>query len=241
MNTFKYLAFPCLLLIFSTTGCLTSLQRQSSPADVMTATSGVVLSLTTPRLTYAPEESIPLELSIQGGEYDLLVPFVNVATSGAFTHLKVTDTDGNVVEPKRSIPLPSTAEIIIETDRKSIQCIRGFELKSATTQVVSLADLRKYYELQKGSYTIALTMELPVYRDSLKKQNPEIMELEEEIKRIKKVTDAHVSAADKRSAVNDLQQQIERLEKRSNDIYLPVKSLLGSASLSSNSIILTIE
>lgn len=241
MKTFKYLALPCLLLILSTTGCLTSLQRQFSPPDVTTVTSGVVLSLTTPRLTYAPEEPIPLELSIQGGESDLLVPVGNVATSGAFTQLKVTDTNSNSVEPKRSIPMPKTTEIFIEIDQKSIQCIRGFELKSAATQVVSLTDLRKYYALQKGSYTITLTMELPVYRDSLKKRNPEIIELEEEIKRIKKVTDAHVSAADKRSAVNDLQRQIERLEKRSNDIYLPIRSLLGKASLTSNAVVLTIE
>ena len=241
MKTFKYLALSCLLLIFSVAGCITNLQMQSSPADVTTVTSGVILSLTTARLTYAFEEPIPLELNIQGGDFDLLVPVVNVATSGAFTQLKVTDTNGNIVEPKRSIPLPRTAEIFIEIDQKSIQCIRGFALKSATTQVVSLADLGKYYELQKGSYTIALTMELPVYRDFLQKRNPEIIELEEEIKRIKKVRDAHVSAADKRSAVNDLQQQIERLEKRSNDIYLPAKSLIGKASLTSNSIVLTIE
>ncbi len=241
MKTFKYLAFPCLLLIFSTTGCLTRLQRHSSPADAMTAASGIVLSLTTPRLTYAPEETIPLELSIQGGAYDLLVPVVNVATSGAFTHLKVTDTNGNRVEPKRPITPPGTAEIFIETDRKSIQCIRGFELKSAATQVVSLKNLRKHYQLQKGSYTITLTMEFPIYRDRLKRRNPEVMELEEEIKRIKKVTDAHVSAADKRSAVNDLQQQIERLEKRSNNIYLPTKSLIGKASLTSNTVVLTIK
>ena len=241
MNTFKYLAFPCLLLILSTTGCLTSLRRQFSPADVTTATSGVVLSLTTPRLIYTPEESIPLKLSIQGGKSDLLVPFVNVATSGAFTQLKVTDTNGNSVEPKRPITPPNTAEIFIETKSKSIQCIRGFALKSAATRVVSLENLRKHYQLQTGSYTIALTMELPVYRDRLKRRNPEIIELEEEIKRIKKVTDAHVSAADIRSAVNDLQQQIERLKKKSNDIYLPVRSLLDSASLTSNSVVLTIE
>ena len=241
MKTFRHLVLPCLLLIFSTTGCITSLERQSSSAHVTTATSGVVLSLTTPRLTYASEEPIPLELSIQGGGFDLLVPFVNVATSGAFTHLKVTDTNGNVVEPKHSISLPSTEEFFLEKKGKSIQCIRGLELKSSETQAVSLEDLRKYYELQKGSYIITLTMELPVYRDFLKKRNPEVIALEEEIKRIRKVADAHVSAADKRSAVNDLQQQIKRLEKRSKDVYLPVKSVLGPASLSSNSIALTIE
>ncbi len=241
MKIFKNLALSYLLLIFSTAGCITNLQTSSLPTDVSTATSGAVLSLTTPKLTYTPEEPILLELSIQGGEFNLIVPFINVASSGAFTHLKVTDTNGNIVEPKRSITLPSTEEILIEKDGKSIQYIQGFELKSATTQVVSLENLRKYYEFQKGTYTITLTMALPVYRDFLKKRHPEVMELEEEIKRIQKVRDAHVSAADKRSAVNDLQQQIKRLEKKSNNIYLPVKSLLGKASLTSNTIALTIE
>lgn len=241
MKPSNCLTLLCIVLIFSLTGCLAGLQTQSSPTDVATATSGVTLSLKTPTSAYTSKEPIPLELSIQGGEFNLLVPFVNVATSGAFTQLKVTDPDGNVVQPKRPITLPSTTEIFIEKNGKSVQCIRGFELKSATTQVAFLTDLGKYYEFQKGSYTISLTMELPVYRDFLKKRNPEIIELEEEIKRIKKVTDAHVSAADKRSAVNDLQQQIERLKKRSNDIYLPVKSLFGEAVLTSNNITLTIE
>ena len=243
MKTLKNFVLSCLLLIFSVAGCT---PRQTEfffaiPTDATTATSGVIPSLIAFKSTYSPKEPIPLELSIRGGEFDLFVPFANVATSGAFTQLKVTDTDGNIVEPKRLMSPPNTEEIFIEKERQSIQCIRGFELKSATTQVASLTDLRKYYELQKGNYTISLTMELPVYRDFLKKRNPEIIELEAEIKRIEKVTDAHVSAADKRSAVNDLQQQIERLEKRSNDIYLPVKSLLGKASLTSNSVVLTTE
>ena len=241
MKPSNRLTLLCIGLILSVMGCITSLQTQSLPADVATATSGVTLSLKAPTSTYTSKEPIPLELSIQGGEFNLFVPFVNVATSGAFTQLKVTDTDGNVVEPKRSITLPSTEEIFIEKERKSIQCIRGFELKSAAIQVVSLENLRKYYEFQTGTYTLTLTIELPVYRDSLKKRNPEVTELEEEIKRIKKVRDAHVSAADKRSAVNDLQQQIERLEKKPKEVYLSVKSLLGPASLTSNSIVLTIE
>ena len=241
MKPSNCLTLLCIGLILSVMGCITSLQTQSLPADVATATSGVTLSLKAPTSTYTSKAPIPLELSIQGGEFNLFVPFVNVATSGAFTQLKVTDTDGNVVEPKRSMTLPSTEEIFIEKERKSIQCIRGFELKSAATQVVSLENLRKYYEFQTGTYTLTLTIELPVYRDSLKKRNPEVTELEEEIKRIKKVRDAHVSAADKRSAVNDLQQQIERLEKKPKEVYLPVKSLFGKATLTSNSVVLTTE
>ena len=241
MRTFKSLTLLYLFLIFSMVGCIAGLQTQSMPTDVTTATSGMIFSLSTSKATYAPKDAVPLELSIQSGKFDLLVPFVNVATSSAFAQLRITNTDGNIVEPKRSIPVPSSTEVFIEKDGRSVQCIQGLELKTATTQVVPLEDLQRYYQLEKGNYTITLTIALPVYRDFLKKKHPEVIELEAEIKRIEDVTDAHVSAADKRSAVNDLQQQIDRLEKKYNDIYLPVKSLLGEASLTSNSVVLTIE
>ena len=241
MQTFKNTILPYLLLSFSVIGCITGLQTQPSPTDITTATSGVMLTFSTPKTTYASKDAIPLALSIQNGKFDLLVPYANIATSGTFTKLSVTDTNGNTAEPKRLFTAPNSEEIFIEKEGKSVQCVRGLELKAGTTQVISLEDLQKYYELQKGSYTIALTMELPVYRDFLKKQHPEIIELEEEIKRIQKVTDGHVSAADKRSAVNDIQKQIEFLEKKDKDVYLPIKSLLGRAVLTSNSITLMIE
>ena len=241
MRTFKNLGMFYLFLIFSMVGCIAGLQTQSMPTDVTTATSGVIFSLSTPKDAYTPKDAIPLELSIQNGKFDLLVPSLNIATPSVFAQLRITDTDGNIVKPKRSIPVPSSAEVFIEKDGRSVQCIQGLALKAATTQVVPLEDLQKYYRLEKGNYTIALTIALPVYRDFLKKKHPEVIELEAEIKRIEDVTDAHVSAADKRSAVNDLQQQIDRLEQKHNDIYLPVKSLLGEASLTSNSITLMIE
>lgn len=241
MQTFKNAILLYLLLTFSMMGCITSLQKQSAPTDVTTATSGVILTLSTPEATHTSKDTIPIELSIQNGKFDLLVPHANVSTSGAFASLEVTDTNGNSVEPKRAVTAPNSEEIFIEKDRKSVQCIQGLELKAATTQVVFLENLQKYYQLEKGDYTITLTMELPVYRDFLKKRHPEVIELEEEIKRIQKVADAHVSAADKRSAVNDIQQQIEFLQKKDKDIYLPVESLLGKAMLTSNSITITIE
>lgn len=237
MKVFKNFVPLYLFLVFSITGCVAGLQ----PPDTVTVTSEVVLSLSTPKATYTSKDAIPLELSIQNGKFDLHLPSANIATSSAFTQLRITDTDGNIVEPKYSIRVPSSEEIFIEKDGKSIQCIQGLELKAEATQVVSLEDLQKYYRLEKGLYTITLTITLPVYRDFLKKKHPEVIELEAEIKRIEDVTDAHVSAADKRSAVNDLQQQIDRLEKKYSDIYLPVKSLLGEASLTSNSVALTIE
>lgn len=241
MKTFKCHALLYLFLIFSLVGCITGLQTQSSPANVETATSEVVISLSTSKAVYTPQDAIPLELNIQSGKFDLLVPSVNIATPNVFAQVRVTDTDGNIVEPKRSIRVPSSEEIFIEKDGKSVQCIQGLALKAATTQIVALEDLQKYYQLEEGNYTITLTMELPVYRDFLKKKHPEVIELEAEIKRIEDVTDAHVSAADKRSAVNDLQEQIDLLEKRQKDIYLPVKSLLGETVLTSNSISVTIQ
>ena len=241
MKTSKSLVLPHIFLIFSIAGCIPSLQTQSSPTDITTATSGVIFSLSTPKEVHVSKDTIPLELSIQSGKFDLLVPFVNVRTSSAFAQLRITDTDSNIAKPKRSIPVPSSAEVFIEKDGRSVKCIQGLELKAATTQVVSLEDLQKYYQLEKGNYTVTLTIALPVYRDFLKKKHPEVVELEAEIKRIEDVTDAHVSAADKRSAVNDLQQQIEFLEKKQKDIYLPVESLLGKAVLTSNSITITIE
>ena len=241
MKTLKSLMLPYLLLTFSMIGCISSLQTQPSPSDVTTATSEVMFTLSTPKSTYISKDTIPIELSIQNGKFDLLVPFVNVSIPGAFAQLNVTDSAGNVVEPKHSITAPSSEEIFIEKDGKSVQCIQGLALKAGATQVISLEDLQKYYQLEKGDYTITLTMGLPVYRDFLQKRQPEVIELEEEIKRIQKVADAHVSAADKRSAVNDLQQQIEFLKKKHTDIYLPVKSLLGKATLTSNSITLNIE
>ena len=244
MQTFKNTILFYLLLNFSLVGCITSLQKQSSPTDITTAASGVMLTLSTPEATYTSKDPIPLELNIQqNGKFDLLVPHANVSTSGVFAQLSVTDTDGKTVEPKRAVPAPNSKEIFIEKNGKSVQCIHGLELKgvATTTRIVSLEDLQKYYQLPKGNYTVELTMELPIYKDFLKKRHPEVIELEEEIKRIQKVADAHVSAADKRSAVNDLQQQIVFLEKKYNNILLPVKSLLGKAVLTSNRITLTIE
>ncbi|MCY3741369.1 MAG: hypothetical protein OXH00_10150, partial [Candidatus Poribacteria bacterium] len=138
MRTFKSLTLFYLFFILSIVGCTTGLQTQSMPTDVTTATSGVIFSLSTPKETYVSTDAIPLDLSIQSGKFDLLVPYANVSTSGAFAQLSVTDSAGNVVQPKRSIPVPSSAEVLIQKDRRSVECIQGLELKAATTQVVPL-------------------------------------------------------------------------------------------------------
>ena len=52
MKPSNCLALLCIVLIFSVTGCVAGLQTQSSPTDVETATSGVVLTLKTSKSTY---------------------------------------------------------------------------------------------------------------------------------------------------------------------------------------------
>ena len=241
MKAFTSLASSYLLLLLTLVGCAVGLQPRSTPPDAATATSGMVISLSTPKEVYTRKDNIALDLSIKNGQFDLLLSFTALATPAVFKQLSVRDSEGNLIEPERQMNAPVSEDIFIPKNGKSIQCIQGFELKAESTHKVLLENLQKYYKLQEGRYTITTTIILPIYRDFLKKQHPEITELEEEIKRIQKVTDAHVSAADKRSAVNDLQQQIDLLEKRRTDIYLPVQSLLGKASMRSNSITFAIE
>ena len=217
-------------------GCLAGQQP-----DVEVATSQTKLHLSIAKARYARGEAIPLKLSIQNGTFDLLVPFGDVATVGAFTQLRVTDVNGNIVKPKRPMNRASALKTLMQKD-KVVQCIQGFELKAGAKQVVSLKDLQKYYRLPSGNYTVSVAIALEVYQKFLKEQHPQVIALEQEIRRIQKVKDAHVTAADKRQAIADIRRQIGVIEERhKGDIYLPVKSLRGEALLSSNSVALTIE
>ncbi len=231
----------CLILIFTMIGCLPGRFTRSPQPDVAAATSETKLHLSIAKATYAREEAIPLALSIQNGTFDLLVPFGDVATVGAFAQLTVRDVNGNIVKPKRPITKASALKTLMQRD-KLVQCIQGFELKAGARQVVSLKDLQKYYRLPAGNYTVSVVIALEVYQEFLKEQHPQVIALEQECMRIQKVRDAHVTAADKRQAIAAIRNQIEVIEeKHKDDIYLPVKSLRGEALLSSNSVALTIE
>ena len=142
MKLFKNFAFSYLFLALSMVGCIAGLQTQSSPTDAVTATSGMVLSLSTSKSVYTVEDSIKLNLNIQNGQFNLLVPFTDIATSGAFKQLRVKDTDGNIIEPERSISVPISEDIFIEKNGKSVQCIQGLELKVESTHEVSLKNLQ---------------------------------------------------------------------------------------------------
>lgn len=238
-----------LLLIICLVGCLGSQQTtqtiETETASTETEKSALaVLELSTPKTTYSAQEVIPLELAIQNGKYDLLVPISSVSTQRAFKQLTVTDNNGEVVKIKKSVPLGSTLKTLYK-DGKSVRCIQGFDMKAGTTQTVSLENLQTHYQLQPGSYTVKVAIELEVYRESIEDQIPEVIELQREIQKIQNSTNPQFTPEVKKEAISYTQDQIDVIKEKHKEelqnIYLPLKSLRGKASLVSNSISLTIE
>ena len=247
----KYMPLFLLLGVVTIIGCIGSLQtttpqsgtdEATSTAETEAPTALAELQLSTPKTNYAAKEAIPLELNIQNGKFDLLVPFFSVATKGAFTQITVTDANGQMVNPKHPITQENPQKYV-QSDGKSVRCIHGFELKASANQELKLKDIQRYYLLQPGTYTVTLSIELEVYTESITEEHPEIRELKQDMARIQ--NDPNLQGAAKQDALSYYQEQIKFIQERHKDavkdIYLPVKSLRGKASLTSNSITVTVE
>lgn len=238
-----------LLLIICLVGCLGS-QQTTQTIETETASTETeeaalaVLELSTPKTTYSAQEAIPVELTIQNGKYDLLVPISSVSTQSTFKLLAVTDSNGEVIKMKRRVPLGSTLKTLYK-DGKSVRCVQGFDMKADTTQKVPLENLQTYYQLPPGDYTVKVVIVLEVYRESMEDQIPEVIELQREIQKIQNSTNPQFTPEVKKEAISYTQDQIDVIKEKHKDelqnIYLPLKSLRGKASLVSNSISLTIE
>ena len=249
--TSKYMPLFLLLGAVTIIGCIGSLQtttpqpetdEATSTAETETPTALAELQLSTSKTNYATKEAIPLELNIQNGKFDLLVPFFSVATKGAFTQITVTDANGQMVNPKHPITQENPQKYV-QSDGKSVRCIHGFELKASANQELKLKDIQRYYLLQPGTYTVTLSIELEVYTESITEEHPEIRELKQDMARIQ--NDPNLQGAAKQDALSYYQEQIKFIQERHKDavkdIYLPVKSLRGKTSLTSNSITVTVE
>lgn len=240
-----------LLLMVSLFGCLGSQQTATQKIETETASTEAeksavlaVLELSAPKATYSAQEAIPLALTIQNGKFDVLVPISTVSTQKAFKQLTVMDSNGEVVKAKRPVPLGNTLKTLYKQG-ESVRCIQGFDMKAGTTQIASLENLQTYYQLKPGSYTLKATVVLEVYREFMEDQHPQIIELEREIQKIQNSTNPQFTPEVKKTAIDYTQDQIDIIKEKYKEdlqnIYLPLKSLRGKASLESNTISLTIE
>ena len=250
--TTKFLSICLSLIVVALNGCLGGLQTTTTETkpDEAASTAATeapqalaVLQLSTPKTNYAENEAIPLDLNIQNGKFDLLVPFVSVATRGAFTQITVTDANGQIVEPKRPITQENPQKYVVGNDGKTVRCIQGFEFKASANEELSLKNIQPYYQLQQGTYTVTLAIELEVYKEFITEEHPEVLELKKDLARLQ--NDPNLQAAAKQDAVNYYQEQIKFIKERHKDavkdIYLPVKSRRGKTSLISNGITVTVE
>lgn len=246
----KLISLCLSLLVPMFAGCFGNLQTMQTGTEAPTPATEteepsrplVELHLSTPKTNYTAKEDIPLELNIQNGKFDLLVPFFSVATKGAFIQIAVKRANGQVVEPKRAITQEHPQKYVAH-DGKSVRCIQGFDFKADANQELKLKDIQRYYQLQSGTYTITLAIELEVYRESIIEDHPEVVELKRDLARLS--NDPNLQAAAKADAVNYYQEQIKFIEERRKDevkdIYLPIKSRRGKASLVSNEITIIVE
>ena len=244
----KSLKLLNILLIACLFGCLggqqTATQKPIEDTSTQETESIAVLTLSTPKSSYVGQEAIPLDLSIQNGKFDILVPMSSVTAPSAFKQLTVTDSNGTVVRMKRPIPLPDTLKTLYK-DGKSLRCVQGFDIKSDFTQKVSLKNLLSHYELEPGNYTVKLAIVLEVYNEFLEDQHPQIIELQKDIMRIQNNRSPQYTPEAKKEAISYTQDQIdvirEKYKDELQDIYLPLPSYRGKAALESNTVSITIE
>ncbi len=247
----KSLSILNILIITCILGCLGGMQtetqtpvEEASPSNNGTSDALAILDLTSSKTSYTSGESIPLELKIQNGKFDLLVPFSVVATANVFKQLSVTDSNGQVLRMAKPVA-PSVPLKTLYKGGKSMRCVKGYDLKATQTQTISLEDLSAHFQLNPGTYTIKVTTVMEVYKESIQDQHPQIIELEREIMKIQNNTSPQFTPEAKKEAISYTQDQIdfirEKYKDQLQDIYLPIKSLRGKTSLESNTVTISIE
>ena len=228
------------------TGCLsgTTGQTELAPTPVEPATPASIgdLHLSLAQPSHGLNEPIPLEITIQMGNFDLLVPYATVASRGAFSKLLVKNNLGQVLTPKPPITFPAKTKTVMWED-KMVSCVEGTELKAGETRKARLKDLKSYYKLGPGDYTLQVVMDLKVYREIFSPEPPEVQEIKNEIRAVQ----ANHGMPDdtKRRIIHNLEKEIEGLRHGAaaelDGTYLRLDSYRGLATLESNTVPLTIQ
>ena len=227
------------------TGCLSGTTGQTEPTPTpMEPTPPASLGelhLSSTKPNYSLTEPIPLDMTIQIGKFDLLVPYATVASRGAFAKLVVKNNLRQVIPPKPPITFPAKTKTLMWEDRV-VSCIQGAELKAGETRKVGLKDLKSYYRLGPGDYTLQVVMELKVYREIFSSDSPEVQAIKNEIRIVQ--ADTVMPDDMKTRMIHNLEREIEGLQHEAQELdglYLLLDSYRGSATLESNTIPLTIQ
>ena len=234
------------LLSLYTTGCLSGRTAKTeptpTPAEPATPASLGDLHLSLAKPSYSLTEPIPLDMTIQVGKFDLLVPYASVTSRGAFAKLVVKNNLGQVIVPKPPITFPAKTKTVMWED-KVVSCIQGTELKAGQVRKPSLKDLKSYYKLGPGDYTLQVLMELKVYREIFAPEPPEVLEIKNEIRLVQ--ADSVMPDDMKARMIRNLEKEIEGLRHEEaaqlDGTYLLMDSFRGLATLESNIVPLTIQ
>ena len=228
------------------TGCLsgTTGQTEPTPTPVEPAPPAPLadLHLSLAKPSYNPNEPIPLDLTIQVGKFNLLVPYASVTSRGAFVKSVVKNQLGETIPPKPPITFPAKTKAVMWED-KMVRCIQGTELKAGEARKANLKDLKSYYKLGPGDYTLQVVMELKVYREIFSPEPPEVQKIKNEIRMVQ----ANDGMPDdtKKVIIHNLEKEIEGLQHEEaaqlDGTYLIMDSYRGVATLESNIVPLTIQ
>ncbi|MDE0300311.1 MAG: hypothetical protein OXN17_16870 [Candidatus Poribacteria bacterium] len=237
-------------------GCLTSpllVGPEKTPSDERSVTSERVeevpvedafvarLHVSSPKPAYQASEPIPVQIAIETGTFDLLVSHATVESDGLLPMLVVTNQNGKILVPKNPIAFESEMKELVR-DGKKVDCVKGIKLIAGTGQMVSIKNIQNHYALAPGVYTLQVSLDLSVYKETLTAESIPIHDAQQRIGRVqaKSRIAAHTRekhVAGLKMAINALEIQAEELD----EIYLPIDSLRGVVELKSNLITLEIQ
>ena len=232
-------------------GCLTSpllvtpeeTPAQAPPPTPVPAEESFVarLHVSSPKPAYHASEAIPVQIVVETGTFDLLVSHATVESKGLLPMLVVANQSGKILDPKSSVAFEGDMKELVR-DGKKVNCVKGIRLTAGTGQMVKIENIQNHYELAPGVYTLQVSLDLSVYKQTLTAESIPIHDAQQRIGRVQAKTriadhtrEKHIAGL--RMAIGALEVQAEEL----NEIYLPLDSVRGVVTLKSNLIRLEIQ
>ena len=248
----RYFALTVFLVCsFTATGCMTSpvfvgtektpIQAPSAPPEPVEESFVARLHVSSPQATYRSDESISIGVVIETGTFDLLVSHATVESEGLLPALVVTDQNGAVVDPDSPVAYGSEMKELVR-DGKKVECVKGVRLLSGTGRMVVIEDIRNHYALTPGVYTLQVSLDLNIYKETVTAESIPIHDAEQRIGRVR--AKPRIAAHTREKHIAGLESAIDALEIQAqelDEIYLPLDSLRGVVTLKSNVITLHIQ